>query len=236
MKNLIYLLVLSFSLWSCGGSGGDDVTPPDPEPINTKPTNPSNINPVNNLLCTDNSLNFEWNASTDSDGDAITYQLQVATNNLFNENLQTLNNITSTSTQLSLDRGVAYYWRVKAVDSKNASSNYSSVFQFYTEGDGELNHLPFLPELVSPSLNNIVHEMSTSLSWTASDVDSNDNLVYDVYFDTVNPPISKVSENQSELTFEVNNLSASTNYYWKIIVKDNHGGITNGQVWNFITD
>jgi len=235
MKNLIYLLVLSFSLWSCGGSGGDDVTPPDPEPTNTKPTNPSNINPVNNLLCTDNSLNFEWNASTDSDGDAITYQLQVATNNLFNENLQTLNNITSTSTQLSLDRGVAYYWRVKAVDSKNASSNYSSVFQFYTEGDGELNHLPFLPEFVSPSLNFIVQEMSTSLSWTASDVD-NDPLLFDVYFDTVNPPISKVSENQSELTFEVNNLSTSTNYYWKIVVKDNHGGLTNGQVWNFITD
>lgn len=235
MKNLIYLLVLSFSLWSCGGSGGDDVTPPDPEPTNTKPTNPSNINPVNNLLCTDNSLNFEWNASTDSDGDAITYQLQVATNNLFNENLQTLNNITSTSTQLSLDRGVAYYWRVKAVDSKNASSNYSSVFQFYTEGDGELNHLPFLPEFVSPSLNFIVQEMSTSLSWTASDVD-NDPLLFDVYFDTVNPPISKVSENQSELTFEINNLGTSTNYYWKIVVKDNHGGLTNGQVWNFITD
>ena len=95
MKNLIYLLVISFSLLSCGGSGGDDFSPPDPEPTNNKPTNPSNIKPINNLLCIDNTLTFEWNASTDSDGDAITYQLQVATNNQFNENLQTLNNISS---------------------------------------------------------------------------------------------------------------------------------------------
>jgi hypothetical protein len=234
MKNLIYLLVISFGLWSCGGSGGDDVTPPDPEPTNNKPTNPSNIYPTNNFLCIDNSLTFEWNASTDSDGDNITYQLQVATNNQFNENLQTLSNISLTSTQLSLEKGVAYYWKVKAVDSKNSSSDYSSVFQFYTEGYGALNHLPFSPALVGPSLNAIVQTMSTTLSWTASDVDNNP-LVYDVYLDNVNPPISKVSENQSEITLDIN-LSASTDYFWQVIVKDDKGGVTKGQVWNFKTD
>lgn len=234
MKNLIYLLVICFSLLSCGGSGGDDTTPPDPEPTNNKPTNPSNINPINNLLCIDNNLTFEWNASTDSDGDAITYQLQVATNNLFSENLQSANNISSTSTQLSLEEGVAYYWRVKAMDSKNASSDYSSVFQFYTEGEGELNHLPFSPTLVGPDLNEIVQTMSTALSWTASDVD-NDPLVFDIYFDTVNPPVSIISENQSGITLDVN-LSASTDYFWQVIVKDDKGGITKGQVWNFKTD
>lgn len=234
MKNLIYLLVISFTLLSCGGSGGDDTNPPDPEPTNNAPTNPSNSNPTNNLLCIDNSVTFEWNASTDSDGDAITYQLQVATNNQFNENLQTLNNISSTSTQLSLDRGVAYYWRVKAMDSKNASSDYSSVFQFYTEGDGELNHLPFSPALVGPNLNSIVQTTSATLSWTASDVDNNP-LTFDVYFDTINPPESIISENQSELSLEVD-LSASTDYFWQIIVKDDKGGVTNGQVWNFKTD
>ena len=94
--------------------------------------------------------------------------------------------------------------------------------------------MPFLPELVSPSLNFIVQDMSTLLSWIANDVD-NDPLLFDVYFDTVNPPVSMVSENQSELSFEVN-LNSSTDYYWKVVVKDTHGGITNGQVWNFITD
>jgi len=234
MKNLIYLLVVSFSLLSCGGSGGDEPNPPAPEPTNNKPTTPINSSPTNNLLCIDNSVTFEWNASTDIDGDVVTYQLQVATNNQFSENLETINNITSTNTQLSLDTGVAYYWRVKAVDSKNASSEYSSVFQFYTEGEGQLNHLPFSPSIVGPNLNSIVQAMSTTLSWTASDVDNNP-LVYDVYFGEVNPPVSKVSENQSEVALDVN-LSSSSNYFWKVVVKDDKGGVTNGQVWNFKTD
>lgn len=234
MKKLIYLLVISFSLGSCSGSGGDDVSSPNPEPTNNKPTNPSNLKPINNLLCIDNSVTFEWNASIDSDGDAVTYQLEVAMDNQFSENSQIINAISSTSTQLILDRGIAYYWRVKAVDTKNASSDYSSVFQFYTEGDGELNHLPFSPALDAPNLYTIVQEMSTTLSWTASDVD-NDPLVFDVYFDTVNPPESIISENQSELYLEVD-LSVSTNYYWQVIVKDDKGGVSNGQIWNFKTD
>ena len=234
MKNLIYLLLISFSLLSCGGAGGDDTNPPDPEPANNKPTDPSNSKPSNNLLCIDNSLTFGWNASTDPDGDVITYQLQVATNNQFSEDLQTINNISSTTTQLSLDRGVAFYWRVKAMDSKNASSDYSSVFQFYTEGDGVLNHVPFLPAIVGPSLHEIVQSMSITLSWTASDVDNNP-LVFDVYLDTVDPPVSIMSENQSGITLDVN-LSASTDYFWQVIVKDDKGGITKGQVWNFKTD
>ena len=234
MKNLIYLLLISFSLLSCGGAGGDDTNPPVPEPANNKPTDPSNSKPTNNLLCIDNDLTFEWNGSTDADGDAISYQLQVATNNQFSKNLQSINNISLTSTHLSLNRGIAYYWRVKAIDSKNASSDYSSAFQFYTEGDGALNHLPFLPAIVEPSIHAIVQSTSTTLSWTASDVDNNP-LFFDVYFDTVNPPVSIISENQSGITLDVN-LSASTDYFWQVIVKDDKGGVTIGQVWNFKTD
>lgn len=222
MKNIIYLIVVSFSMVSCGrGSDGGGTILTTPEPMNSKPTNPSITYPTNNSLCIDNSLIFEWNPSTDSDGDAIFYQLQIATDNLFSENLQSINNISSTATQLSLDRGIAYYWRVKAVDSKNASSDYSSIFQFYTEGDGEFNHLPFSPSIVSPDLNAIVQTENVTLSWMASDVDNNP-LTYDVYFNTVNPPVLIISENQSELTFDVN-LSSSTDYFWKIVVKDDKG-------------
>lgn len=235
MKNSIYFLIISFSLMACGGSG-DDTPAPIPQPINNNPTKPINSSPVNSQLCIDNTVTFEWNASTDSDGDAVSYELQVATSNQFSENLETLRNISTTSTQISLEKGVAYYWRVKAKDSKNGSSDYSDTFQFYTEGDGESNHLPFLPIIVSPSLNEIVQTTSTTLEWTASDVD-NDELVFDVYFGKENPPTTKVSEDQSELMFSVD-LITSTHYYWKIDVKESkaNGGVTKGQVWSFKTD
>ena len=75
MKKFIYLAAISFSLGSCGGGGGDDPTPPPV--VNTAPTVPTLTAPANNSLCTDNVLNFQWNASTDAEGGVITYQIEV---------------------------------------------------------------------------------------------------------------------------------------------------------------
>jgi hypothetical protein len=221
--------------WSCGGGGGDDspvITPPPPA-ANKAPSTPTQSTPTNNQLCIDNTVQFQWNAASDPEGDAITYELQIATNNQFSQNLQTITG-SSTSAAVTFEKGVAYYWRVKARDNKNASSGYSTVFNFYTEGEGESNHLPFSPGIVKPALNALVQETSTVLEWTASDVD-NDPLIFDVYLDTVNPPTSKVSENQSETTYN-QALESAKDYYWKVVVKDDKGAETIGQIWNFKTD
>ncbi len=232
MKKTLVIAVLSIHLWSCGGSGGGYSSPPPP-PANNIPTTPTLVAPVNNLLCIDNTVSFQWNAATDPDGDAIAYQIQVASDNLFSQIVHTLSG-SSTTQSISLEKGIAYYWRVKATDSKNASSSYSSTFQFYTEGEGETNHLPFSPVLVEPVLNDVVQSGTATLKWTASDVD-NDPLSYDIYSGTSDPPTTKVSENQTETTY-IATLNSSTNYYWKVVVKDDKGGQTVGQVWKFETD
>lgn len=232
MRKFIYTITaLSTLLWSCGG-GGDTLTPP---PVtNNTPSIPTLTYPTANLLCIDNVINFEWNASTDSDEDAITYQLQIAKNNQFSPIAQEFN-ITETAQEITLDIGTAYYWRVKATDNKSASSNYSSVFSFYTEGVGITNHLPFTPVLVSPTINSVQTGTPVNLQWTASDVDTADTLTYDVYFGTANPPTVITSANQSPSSLS-KTVSASTTYYWKVVVKDGKGGQTIGQVWNFVTD
>lgn len=234
MRKFIYIVVIV--LWSCGGGGGDDspvITPPPPA-VNKAPSAPAQSAPTNNLLCIDNTVSFQWSASSDPDGDSISYEMQIATDNQFSQNVQNKTS-TSTSTSVGLDKGVAFYWRVRAKDSKGATSSYSSTFNFYTEGDGVSNHLPFSPSIVKPALNSALQESSVTLEWTASDVDTNDTLTFDVYFDTVNPPTTKVSENQSETTYN-QALESSKNYYWKVVVKDDKGGETIGQIWNFKTD
>jgi hypothetical protein len=230
MKNLLYIAVLSISLGSCGG--GDSPTPPPV--VNTAPTVPTLASPVNNLLCIDNMVNFQWNASTDAEGGVITYEIQVAKNNLFSPVSHTQTSTTN-SKSITLEKGVAYYWRVKATDSKSAASNYSTTFSLYTEGVGVTNHLPFSPILVSPALNSVQTGTSVSLQWTASDVDANNTLTYDVYFGTANPPTVVTSANQSAATL-TKTVAASTTYYWKVTVKDDKGGQTIGQVWSFTTD
>ncbi|MDP6921446.1 MAG: hypothetical protein QGH06_00560, partial [Lutibacter sp.] len=161
-------------------------------------------------------------------------QLQVATDAAFSQIVQTKDNLSVNSTPVYLDKGVFYYWRVKAFDINGNETAYTAAYQFFTQGDPDINHLPFSPELVSPSLGAIEQNATTTLEWNASDVDG-DSLTYDVYVDTVDPPATKVAENQAEKTHTLD-LTTTTNYYWRVVVKDGNGGETQGQVWHFVTD
>ena len=232
-KAYLYLIVFSVSiLFSCSSGGDDDVKKPDPVE-NTAPTVPSQVYPLNNTVCIDNNVVFEWNASTDAEGNSISYQIELSENSSFSP-ISNSASSSSTSKLVSLTKGKSYYWRLKARDSKGNESDYSSVSQFLTEGDGVSNHLPFAPSLLAPALNSEIDGTSTTLSWQASDVDQ-DPLVFDVYLDTNADPTTKVSENQSATTFDASGLSASSTYYFKVVVKDDKGGISIGQVWSFTT-
>lgn len=231
MKKVFYIVCISLLFMACGGDDGGTPTPIPTE--NKAPSTPTQSAPANNLLCIDNAVTFEWTAATDPEGDAVSYELQIATNNSFTENLETRTSI-SISATVSLEKGVAYYWRIRAVDSKNAASEYSSSYNFYTEGEGESNHLPFLPQLVAPELSQVVQSTSVELKWGATDVD-NDPLLFDVYFGLNNPPTAKIAENISDMSL-TQSLDSSKDYYWKVVVKDDKGGETIGQIWTFKTD
>lgn len=228
MKTYFYLLVLIFVTTACGGS--DDPTPPTViPPENEAPTAPTLSYPTDELLCTENPLEFIWNASSDPNGDAISYELQTATNNSFTENVQT---ITTSTIKYSLDllKGKAYYWRVRAKDSKNAYSPYATIRKYFTEGEGLTNHIPYAPSIVSPEMNASVNTTTVDLTWSGSDVD-NDPLKYDVYFSTSDNP-TLVVENTEVTTYNAS-ITAGNTYYWKITVKDDKGGESIGQVWSF---
>lgn len=234
MRNIIYLASMAFLFISCGG-GGSDTPTPTPEPINTAPSVPSLVVPATSSLCINNIVAFEWGASTDAENNPIVYQLQIATDNQFSQIVST-SDVSARTHSVTLDKGKAYYWRVKATDSKNASSAYSGTFSFYTEGVAVANHLPFLPELIQPESNTTITGTAATLKWFASDADVTDVLTYDVYLGTTNPPTVKVGDNITTPTFAATSLQAATLYYWKVVVKDNKGGETRGQVWNFRTN
>ena len=230
-KSYLYLTLVVLILISCSKGEGEVGVQPPVE--NTAPSIPSQVYPLNNTVCINNNIVFEWNTSTDAEGNRITYSLEIAENSSFSPILFTETSF-GQSKLISLTKGKAYYWRIKAVDSRAAESAYSSVSQFLTEGDGVSNHIPFAPSLVAPALNAEIDGTSTTLSWSASDVDG-DTLTYDVYLDTNSDPTTLVSEDQSATTFEATNLSATSTYYFKVVVKDGNGGASIGQVWSFTT-
>lgn len=231
-KSYLYLLlILGITLFSCGGGSGQVEVEQLDE--NTAPSVPVQVYPLNNTVCLDNNVIFEWNASTDAEGNRITYRIEISENNTFSP-LSHSETSFSESKLIGLTKGKIYYWRIKAEDSGSAESEYSSVSEFLTEGDGVSNHLPFAPTLVAPLLDSEISGTSTTLSWTASDFDG-DALTYDVYLDTNENPTTLVSENQSDNTYNATNLVASSTYYFKVVVKDGNGGISIGQVWSFKT-
>ncbi|WP_445736019.1 hypothetical protein [Mariniflexile sp.] len=228
MKKCIYMLIISIGLWSCDDENNWRSV------ANVVPTVPEQVYPTDNLLCLENPITFKWTASTDFEGYEVKYELEIASDRQFSQIVKNVKDITTTSATVSLDRNKAYYWRVRAMDVENDPSTYSVTYQFYTEAFGVSNYLPFSPLLVSPIMDTTVSGTTSTLSWSAKDVDVDDTLVYDVYFGTQNPPVTLKSSALTSTSLNVD-VNAATNYYWMVVVDDQKGGKTRGQVWRFKT-
>ncbi|NLP56865.1 hypothetical protein [Lutibacter sp. B1] len=229
MKKIFLLtLCINILLVSCNNDD-DGIDPPEPI-VNTAPSIPVMIYPTNNLVCIENAINFEWESSTDDEGNVPIYEVQIATDIDFTQGLNSFTTI-ATSNQITLEKGQLYYWRIRAKDTKDATSDYSEVFNFYTEGTGVINHIPFAPVLVYPELNSEQTDNSILLKWSAQDADG-DSLVYDIYFGNDNTSLDKIASDISESEYNAD-LTITGEYFWKIIAKDGNGGRTVGQIWSF---
>jgi len=234
MKSRILIGAFTLVFISCSGGSEDGGTSTTSPTTNQPPTKVGSlISPENNLICISNRVTFRWSSAADPEGQPFNYVLEISKDNAFSSLEEEI--ITGlTSKSVLLDKGVYYYWRVKAVDKDGASGPYSNINSFYTEGEGETNHLPFQPQVVFPKTDDAVNAGSVTLEWTANDID-NDPLTYDVFLDTVNPPTNKVAED-IEMTSVSVTLEATTTYFWKVSVKDNKLGQTHGETWTFMTN
>ncbi len=230
MKNLnLYISIVSvLFLFSCS----NDDNGPRIDLSNVDPSIPGLIYPTNNLLCTNFNLEFDWNVATDTDGDTVSYVIDIATDSEFARVLFTA--ITSeTIRAFTLEKGTTYYWRVKARDSKGNESEYSSTQTFFTEPDAGVNTAPTVPELAGPSQGARLSGTNMILEWTASDSED-DALSYDLYFGDTNPPLL-FAEDIDVSTLDVT-VSPGTVYYWRVVAKDSNQAATMGQLWNFRTE
>lgn len=223
MRKLLYILFVYGFVTGCAT---EDVAE------NTAPSVPNLIFPTNNQLCTDSTLLMEWSAATDNEGDAVSYVLLVAADAGFTAVFHE-STVTQTTKELTFDLNESYYWRVKAIDAQEASSDFTEVHSFYSEGEGTENHVPFSAVLVAPLEESSVASGSVKLEWTATDLDQ-DVLSYDVYIGTSMGTLQIETTNSTDPFYSMNAQSAIT-YYWRVDVKDSNGAIAIGQIWEFTT-
>lgn len=175
---------------------------------NAIPTIPSISSPANASRHWNNTVNFTWDASVDTDTDTITYNWQIAEDSGFSTNL-TQGNTTSlfSGSRATID-GKTYYLRVKSKDSYE-SSVWSTTVQF-TE-----NTIPTATTLTS-DLGTHETNHTPQVNFTkGTDADIEDTVTTYVYVSTTNPPTTEEinTTGTTALLGSVTALVDGTTYY-----------------------
>lgn len=132
--------------------------------------------------------------------------------------------ITATTLHVEdLGGDVTYYWRVVAV---NAGGDSSSAIWSFTTVPGP----PARPTLVAPESGAVNVPVNGILDWRPTAGATS----YNVYLDTVNPPVALAAAGLTETQLDYAGLSHLTWYYWKVVAT-NAGGSTESRVYSFRT-
>lgn len=232
---IIYKIALVSSLFiiSCGGGGDDSPTPTPPQQMVPDPKATTLIFPGDNTECnegvvideTQSRVNFQWNASEDTDSYVISIR-----------NIST--NETSTSTvnaeqvEVIIGRGTPYEWFVTSRATGTSVTADSPKFKFYNQGPGIENYAPFPAEAVNPTRGADVTNSggTVNLQWKGTDIDD-DIVSYEVFFGTTESPTESLGT-----TTEDNldtSVTAGTVYYWFVVSTDSQGNTSESEVFEF---
>lgn len=197
---------------------------------NKAPSEVTLIFPTENLLCINNTIDFDWSDAIDPENDDIEYIFTLGTDISLNTVLER-RTLTESKLTLTLDKATAYYWKIEALDINNNQGTSSETFAFITQGEVIENYVPFAATVLSPENETMINEGTIFLSWNAEDINNNDILTYELYFGEGSTP-TLISNNLSSKNYEVTIESGKT-YSWKVNVKDQNGAKSIGQVWTF---
>jgi surface protein len=213
--------------------------------------NVSNVTTMNGMFNSATSFNQDissWNVSNVTNMYRMFNNATSFDQNLGNWNVSNVTNMTHMFTGITLSTSnydaILNGWSALTLQNNvtfdAGNSKYSSngatakqniidTYSWTINDGGEL-----LPpaKAINPSPTDATTNvyLESDLGW---ENDSNTNTV-DLYFDTNNPPATKVIDNVLATSYDPGTLSANTTYYWKVVSK-NMVGNTEGDVWSFTT-
>jgi hypothetical protein len=200
---------------------------------NPNPSVTSLIFPDNNQECNQgidvsgtnqSTVTFRWTASTKTDS------YDVLVKNLNTQSIASHNSLTN-ELPINIEKGTPFSWYVISKNMEVLETAQSDTWKFYNAGDPIASYAPFPADLISPAMaSTLVGVTTQNLSWSGSDID-NDIVSYDVFIDTVNPPLMLAGNTASS------NLDVSVNtgntYYWRVVTKDSQGNNSQSEIFQF---
>lgn len=174
----------------------------------------------------------------DGNGDAIP-NIQISTtpgtSSVFSDadGKYTLSNIPTGDYIVTAKNNSSYLENSAAISVKKGEETTAS---FIMEYDSINNIAPAYPQNPTPAHNITSVSISQSLSWECSDPNENDTLLYDIYLWADGSTFTRIAKDVSTTSYNFSStLSSATVYYWFIVAKDPHDGVSVGQVWKFTT-
>jgi hypothetical protein len=196
--------------------------------INHPPYEPDEIYPPDGATGVDIDADLSWTGGDPDPGDTVKYDIYFGTSTPPMKVASDYEETTYNPGQLQF--GKIYYWQIYAEDGYGGW-NLSPIWSFTTRENG----LPYPPTDPVPPDGAIDVEIDTVLSWSCDGDPDGDTVTYDLYLDIKDPPTNLFASGLTTKSYEVNDMSYETKYYWKIVVKDEHQGQTEGEVWEFTT-
>jgi hypothetical protein len=236
LKIFVLLVIYACSDDSGGGSNNDSDNGNGNNPANTIPISSNYIEPSNNEVCTGAELspttievNFEWLPFQDVEDNSLDYTLRVIDQST--GALADIQNLSQTSTDALLHRGVTYTWNVTATDDQGASVIGAS-WQFQTPFEAASNYAPFPASMFVPNNGQTYSTPYVTFGWEGNDPDPGETnqLTYDLYVSEISPPEILVADITDEFYDTV--LTPGI-YFWKVVSKDPNGNISHSQIVQF---
>jgi len=194
---------------------------------NDAPSVPSDPTPGD--LATDVSIDqlLAWTASTDTEGETVTYDVYFGTVNPPVTQVVT-NGDSTTYDPVTLDYDSTYYWQVVSRDTYNNTAQ-GDVWSFTVVANGA----PDIPNGPTPLDAATDVSINQNLAWAESEDGENEVVTYDLFFDTVTPPVTQVITDGDSINFEPGVLDYDSTYYWQVFAKDTYGNTSEGPIWSF---
>jgi hypothetical protein len=183
LKYFSFLFTLTLIIGCGGGGGGEGGGDTGGGDVTVNPPAKSTLSaPANNKTCetgtsvssTQSDVDFTWGVSADTDS----YDLKITDLNSSVATNKT--GLTTTSTKVTLDKGVPYSWVVTSKSTKSSVTTPSDTWKFYLAGTGVANYAPFPADLKAPTSGSTVKRTDgkVTFTWEGSDPDSGDTLTY----------------------------------------------------------
>ena len=203
---------------------------------NNPPYTPSNPDPYDGETGVDVDHDLSWTGGDPDPGDTVTYDVYFEAGDPTPDVLVSDGQSGTTYDPGTMTYGLTYYWQIIAEDNHGATAT-GPVWDFSTA----MNTAPYTPSNPDPYDGETDVDVDSDLSFNGGDPNSGDTVTYDVYLDTVDPPVTYETigpypASQTSITYDPGTLTGDTTYYWQIIAWDDHGAQSTGSVWEFTTE